>query len=174
METASKPITVTHTVYAKIKEWVDAGRVVNRFVCADLGCLTEFFSPNPVCGCPGHARSCPGHLETADVKLADLRVEPVIAKPVEFRDLTFYWRESNQMSIVMEAPGLARPVKVMSFGYIGGLMGMDRSTHAEIKRECGQRKPTKWVKSALESGELEAILNRLCLTLEEKEKVLEV
>jgi hypothetical protein len=170
---ASKPIIVTSKVYAKIKEWADAGRVVNHFLCQDLSCLTTYFSPNPECCCPNHAWACPGKIEAADVKLADLKVEAVVAQPVAFKDLVIYWRESNQMSIVLEIPGHWRPIKAVSFGYIGGIMGMDRATRAEIKREHGQKKPTKWLKAAREDGSLEDILNRFGYTLNAEPKVLE-
>jgi hypothetical protein len=170
---ASKPIIVTSKVYAKIKEWADAGRVVNHFLCQDLSCLTTYFSPNPECCCPQPCLGLPGEIEAADVKLADLKVEAVVAQPVKFRDLRVSWREFNQMSIVLEIPGHWRPIKAVSFDYIGGVMGMDRATHAEIKREYGQKKPTKWLKAAREDGSLEDILNRFGYTLNAEPKVLE-
>jgi len=76
--TASKKLIVTAEAMAKIMIWLGEDKEVHMFLCPDLGCLAQYFSPLSEIDCQRHAWKCPCKIERQSVVLDDLEVEPQI------------------------------------------------------------------------------------------------
>lgn len=98
MTATPKKLIVTAEAMAKIMIWLGEDKEVHMFLCPDLGCLAQYFSPLAEIDCQRHAWKCPCKIERQSVVLDDLEMEP----PVE-----------------PKAPGAPRTWKIVSLDVWG-------------------------------------------------------